>query len=119
MTDLHVRAGSATTALYALEITPATAGWGHASLRVLELAAGATHRLDTGEEEMVVLPLAGSCEVACDGELFTLAGRRDVFSRVTDTAYLPREAVSGDLDRRGRPVRPRSRCAVPGRAPGR
>ena len=92
MTDLHVRAGSAMTAPYALEITPTSAGWAHASLRVLELAAGATHRLDTGGEEMVVLPLAGSCTVDCDGERFALTGRRDVFSRVTDTAYLPREA---------------------------
>ena len=40
----------------------------------------------------MVLPLSGSCTVDCDGETFTLAGRRGVFTRVTDFAYLPREA---------------------------
>jgi 5-deoxy-glucuronate isomerase len=38
---LHVPAGSATSGPYALEVTPETAGWGHASLCVLELAPGA------------------------------------------------------------------------------
>ncbi len=41
---------------------------------------------------MVVLPLAGSCVVECEGRRFDLAGRRDVFSRVTDFAYLPIDA---------------------------
>ena len=92
MTDLHVRAGCGGAGPYALEITPTTAGWGHASLRILHLAAGAVHQLDTGEEELVVLPLGGSCTVACDGEVFTLDGRPDPFSRVSDLAYVPRDA---------------------------
>ena len=40
-----------------------------------------------------VLPLAGSCEVRCDGELFALTGRRDVFSGISDLAYVPRDAA--------------------------
>ena len=41
----------------------------------------------------MVLPLTGSCTVApCDGETFALAGRREVFTRVTDFAYVPRDA---------------------------
>ena len=36
--------------------------------------------------------LSGAAEVECDGQRFTLAGRRDVFSGVTDFAYLPRDA---------------------------
>jgi 5-deoxy-glucuronate isomerase len=42
----------------------------------------------------VVLPLSGSCAVACDGETFTLAGRRGVFTRITDFAYVPRDATA-------------------------
>ncbi len=41
---------------------------------------------------MVVLPLSGSATVACDGETFELTGRRGVFTRVTDFAYVPRDA---------------------------
>ena len=92
MTELHVRSGDPATAPYSLDVTPASAGWGHASLRVLPLAPAGRHRFATGEEEMVVLPLAGSCEVRCDGEQFTLTGRRDVFSGISDMVYLPRDA---------------------------
>jgi len=77
----------------ALRITPETAGWGYSSLRVLELPANGSHTFDTGEDEMVVLPLSGSCTVACDGQRFDLAGRDSVFSRVTDFAYVPRDAT--------------------------
>src|SRR5256714_7753896 len=41
---------------------------------------------------MRALPLAGSCVVDCDGERFELTGRRSVFSRVSDFAYLPIDA---------------------------
>jgi 5-deoxy-glucuronate isomerase len=89
---LHLPSGAAATPEYELEITPGTAGWDWSSLRVLALAAGASHRLATGEEEMVVVPLSGSCRVTCDGEVFELAGRKDVFSGPSDVAYVPRDA---------------------------
>jgi 5-deoxy-glucuronate isomerase len=78
--------------VHSLVITPERAGWGYSSLRILELAAGAEHTFATGEDEWVVLPLSGSCTVACDGEVFDVAGRRGVFTRVTDFAYVPRDA---------------------------
>ncbi|WP_302931289.1 5-deoxy-glucuronate isomerase [Actinomadura sp. J1-007] len=85
-------AGSAAAPPYAVEIMPDGADWKHCGLRVLELRDGAGHVFATGAFEMIVLPLAGSCTVECDGERFELAGRRDVFSRVTDFAYVPRDA---------------------------
>jgi 5-deoxy-glucuronate isomerase len=91
--DIVVPAGTGRAGDYALSITPERAGWGHTSLNVLELPAGGTHTYRTGEDEWVVLPLHGSCTVACDGETFTLAGRRGVFTRVTDFAYAPRDAT--------------------------
>ena len=89
---LHLPAGSAGSGAYDLVITPETAGWGHCSLRVLTLPAGGQHRFATGDSEVVVLPLSGACDVTCDGERLPLRGRRDVFSAVSDMAYLPRDA---------------------------
>jgi 5-deoxy-glucuronate isomerase len=87
-----VRRGETADGAFSLVITPETAGWGYSSLRVLELPAGGSATFDTGEDEMVVLPLSGACAVECDGERFELAGRASVFSRVTDFAYVPRDA---------------------------
>ncbi len=42
---------------------------------------------------MLVLPLSGSARVTCDAQTFELPGRRDVFSRVSDFCYAPREAT--------------------------
>ncbi|GAA0805998.1 5-deoxy-glucuronate isomerase [Spirilliplanes yamanashiensis] len=76
-----------------LHVTPQSAGWGYSGLRVVDLRAGQQLRLDTGDAEMLVLPLAGGgCDVECDDERITLTGRRDVFARVTDFAYVPRDA---------------------------
>jgi 5-deoxy-glucuronate isomerase len=75
-----------------LEITPESAGWGFSGLRVLELAAGEQRALETGGDELIVLPLAGACTVRVDGEAFELAGRESVFTGITDFAYAPRDA---------------------------
>jgi 5-deoxy-glucuronate isomerase len=87
-----VRRGETADGTFSLVITPETAGWGYSSLRVLELPAGGNVTFDTREDETVILPLSGSCAVACDDETFELAGRESVFSRVTDFAYVPRDA---------------------------
>jgi 5-deoxy-glucuronate isomerase len=62
-------------------------------LRVLSLAPGGRITVDTGPEEMLVLPLAGACEVSACGQHLGLEGRPSVFSRVTDFAYVPRDAA--------------------------
>ncbi|MFI6515557.1 5-deoxy-glucuronate isomerase [Spirillospora sp. NPDC050679] len=89
---LHLRSGTTGLPPYELEITPDAAGWTYAGLRVLALPDGGAHEFDTGGFETIVLPLAGSCAVECDGQRFELQGRPDVFSRVTDFAYVPRDA---------------------------
>jgi 5-deoxy-glucuronate isomerase len=91
---LHLRAGTAGAGPYALEVTPESAGWGHSSLRVLDLPPGGSHSLDTGPDEVLVVPLAGGLVVGCGGESVTLAGRRDVFAGPTDFGYLPRDATA-------------------------
>ena len=84
--------GSAADKPFELVITPESAGWGYSGLRILELPIGTRASFRTGEDEMLVLPLSGGCDVTCDDERITLAGRGNVFSRVTDFAYLPRDA---------------------------
>jgi 5-deoxy-glucuronate isomerase len=92
--DWHLPAGVAATDMYAVEITPDAAGWTYSSLRVLNLAAGGEHAVETGDSEMLVLPLSGSATVSCDGSTFDLVGRAGVFEDRTDFAYLPRDTAA-------------------------
>jgi 5-deoxy-glucuronate isomerase len=73
----------------------------YCGLQLLHLEAGGAHALDTGEDELIVLPLAGGCRVEADGQSFELAGRESVFTRVTDFAYVPREAHAAISSERG------------------
>jgi 5-deoxy-glucuronate isomerase len=87
-----VRAGRTAGERFELDISPEQAGWGYSGLRVLALPAGDTATFSTGPDEMIVLPLAGSATVTCDGGSFELQGRASVFAAVSDFAYLPRDA---------------------------
>jgi 5-deoxy-glucuronate isomerase len=89
---LHLPHGVTAEGAFSLRVTPEQAGWAFSGLRVLELAPGASQVLWSGAEELLVLPLAGSCVVECESRRFELAGRDDVFARVTDFAYLPMDA---------------------------
>jgi 5-deoxy-glucuronate isomerase len=90
---LFLRDGSAAAGPFGLEVTPERVGWTYCGLRVLDLAPGAAHSWTTGDDELLILPLRGSCEVRCDGQAFTLQGRPDVFAGVSDFAYVPRDAT--------------------------
>jgi 5-deoxy-glucuronate isomerase len=101
-----------TTGQYELEVTQASAGWDWCSLRVFSLDPGGSHQWHTGDEEMMVLPLSGAATVSCDGEKFELQGRRDVFSRITDCAYVPRDTeVIATSQSGGRFALPAARCS--------
>ncbi len=89
---LHLPHGQSADDTDAVVVTPASAGWSFAGLRVVELEAGTSRPLFTGADEMVVLPLTGSCTVECMDECFGLTGREDVFGGVSDFAYVPIEA---------------------------
>ncbi|MCW3843132.1 5-deoxy-glucuronate isomerase [Micromonospora yasonensis] len=91
--SFHLPWGSTAREPWALEVGPERAGWTYAGLRVLVLPAGGEVTFATGEEEMLVLPLAGSATVRCDGTSLALTGRSSVFAAVTDFAYLPRDAT--------------------------
>jgi 5-deoxy-glucuronate isomerase len=87
---LHRPAGSTAADGWATVITPEDAGWTYSGLRIASLPAGGRTAFSTGDDEAIVLPLAGGATVTCDGETIELAGRPDVFSGPTDFVYLPR-----------------------------
>jgi len=108
---LHLPAGTTGHGPFTTVVTPESAGWGYSGLRILSLAPGGSHVVDTGDEEMLVLPLSGGCTVECDGETFRLEGRAGVFSRVSDFAYLPRDGRAVvTSEHGGRIALPSARC---------
>ena len=108
-----IRHGTTAVSPFGLVVTPERAGWGFSGLRVLELAPDEEHAFATGDDELIVLPLAGSCTVEVDGETFALEGRDDVFSAVSDFVYVPRDAQVGIASERG------GRFALPSSRAGR
>ncbi|GAA1269197.1 5-deoxy-glucuronate isomerase [Sphaerisporangium rubeum] len=84
----YIPAGATASAPWSLAVTPKLAGWTYTGLRTLTLS-GETVEFATGDEEMLVLPLSGSCAVECDDVRLRLHGRVSVFDAVSDFAYLP------------------------------
>ena len=72
-----------------LVITPESAGWTYCGLRVVDIPAGGSLHLSTGNDEFAILPLRGSATVEVEGAAFELEGRSSVFARVSDWVYLP------------------------------
>jgi 5-deoxy-glucuronate isomerase len=87
--ELHRPAGSLARTPWSLEITQAEASWSWSSLRVLNLPPGGSHLFETGDDEVLVLPLTGSCVLACGDDNYTLSGRAGVFDGPTDFCYAP------------------------------
>ncbi|MGP3961103.1 5-deoxy-glucuronate isomerase [Nonomuraea sp. 3N208] len=82
---------------FEVSVTDAVPGWAHTSLRVATLAPFAQVVLDTGDSEMIVVPLQGGADVtvvdhAGQHHKARLAGRDSVFAGPTDVAYVPRGA---------------------------
>lgn len=89
MSNLHLKSTFASNSREVLGITPQQAGWLHAGLRVLRLAEKDHVELETGQHEIAVVPLSGSCAVTVDGCRYDLEGRAHVFASLTDWAYVP------------------------------
>jgi 5-deoxy-glucuronate isomerase len=72
------------------EVTPASAGWQYLSFRVLALHGSAS--FETGEDELVVVPLSGDATVDVDGREWEVGGRANVFDALPRSLYVPRDA---------------------------
>lgn len=81
----YIPARSATPP-YTVDVTPESAGWSESSLKVVELAGELT--FDTGDSEVMILPLAGGGSVSCDDETFELSWRSSVFDGPADMVYI-------------------------------
>ncbi|MEJ7707938.1 MAG: 5-deoxy-glucuronate isomerase [Nocardioidaceae bacterium] len=90
----HVRAGQTARAPYALDITPDAAGWSYSGLAVLEPIAGQSVEIDTGDSELLVMSLEGSCTVTVDEQTLTVAGRPHPFAGASDFVYVPRDTAA-------------------------
>ena len=88
-----IRAGSTAHDQFETDVDAARAGWDWSSIRVLNLPAGGVETIDTGEEEILVLPLSGGCTVEVDGKSITLDGRPEVWTAITDYLYVPRRTT--------------------------
>ena len=92
--DLHRPAGSAAADGDPVVITPSGAGWDLCGLRVVRLERGVPRTLRLDGDEAAIVPLtAVDVTAEVDGEPFTLRGRADVFARVPDYLYVPRDSM--------------------------
>ena len=87
------------------KITPESANWESLYFEAREMSLGDTWSHNTEENEIVIVLLSGNYKVESDkGTWKTINGRKDVFSGVAHTLYLPRhtkftlEATSQKLD---------------------
>lgn len=91
--DVHLPAGSTARGPWSVSLSPERAGWEWTGLQVVNLTADGAVCFGTGQAEVLVVPLAGSCIVECDGERVELAGRASVLAGPTDFAYVPRDST--------------------------
>ncbi len=85
-----IPAGSTSHDHFETDVDAERTGWDWCSIRVLGLPASSSEEIRTGEEEILVLPLAGACTVEVGGEVHELTGREEVWMAITDYLYLPR-----------------------------
>lgn len=93
MSDNHkyvVKAGVTAHDQYETDISAERAGWDFCSLRVVALAKGESITFETGDSEVLVLPLEGSVTVKVGGQDYEIAGRESVFTDITDYIFIPR-----------------------------
>src|SRR5713101_2619507 len=73
-----------------LSVTQDRAGWNTISLRLVRLESGQGHVVSQPEEELALVMLGGRASIAAAGQRWpAFGGRRDVFSGMPHTLYLP------------------------------
>jgi 5-deoxy-glucuronate isomerase len=89
MQQLFYENGTAGSALATVDVNPESAGWDYSGLTVFNLIDGVERLVETGDSEMAVLPLRGSCTVEVDHHRFEVDGRDGVFAGIAGFAYVP------------------------------
>ena len=78
---------------------------------LIQLQAGESIVLNSGEYELGLVLLSGQCDIACEGEKFNGLARKDVFSAKPVTAYIPRD-VKYEVKNAGRGLLEIAVCKV-------
>lgn len=74
-----------------MRITPEQVGWQYLHFAARRLAAGQQWAWDTGENELALVMLGGTCAIqSTRGNWNAIGGRANVFSGMPHTLYLPR-----------------------------
>jgi 5-deoxy-glucuronate isomerase len=74
--------------VYLHDVRPDTAGWKYLSFKVIALAAGLELAGNSGDEEIVLVPLVGRGKISFNQETHELV-REDLFRDLADIVYLP------------------------------
>ncbi|WP_072807196.1 5-deoxy-glucuronate isomerase [Rhodococcoides yunnanense] len=91
--EYYIAAGSGSKDGFDVVVTPESAGWTESSLWTVTLTAGQSVDLQSGPDEIMIVPLSGSATVTSDGTTFELAGRASVFDGPSDFAYVGRDSA--------------------------
>ncbi len=92
----HKPAGSLAEPDFDLAVRPGGQDWRHTGLLVATLAAGESRTIEAGDDEYLVVPLAGrdlrveAGAQESSAQQAVLGGRDSVFDGPTDVAYVPR-----------------------------
>lgn len=94
MIELLRPAGSLADGPWSLFLSPEAAGWRFTGLGVGHVAPGFAFPIETGSDEVIILPMAGSFEVAIQADAahtdpLLLAGRPGVWAGPTDFVFAP------------------------------
>jgi 5-deoxy-glucuronate isomerase len=73
---------------FTVDVTPESAGWTESSLQVVELDDSQSLESNTGDTEVMILPLVDGGTVECDGVTYELSPRASVFDGPADMVYL-------------------------------
>ena len=92
MEQLFLPRGAAASSDASVAVTAESAAWAYSGLTVLPLERAQPRSIATGDTEMAVLPLAGSCRVEVEGNTYDIDGRDGVFSGIAGFAYIPIDA---------------------------
>ncbi|WP_366654671.1 5-deoxy-glucuronate isomerase [Fodinicurvata sp. EGI_FJ10296] len=91
MADLLARPSPPDANGRTLSITPESAGWTYVGFDLYRLEAGQTLERSTGEQEVLLVLIAGSADITAAGQSFeNLGGRKGPFDDVSpDSVYVP------------------------------
>jgi 5-deoxy-glucuronate isomerase len=76
-----------------IEVTPESAGWTYVGLRVERIDAGGSIDLESGEDEVCLVPLSGQAVVRSDSDEWTISRPGTVFDGKPTALYLPRDTA--------------------------